>query len=431
MRNPSNGRPHPMWLSPAELVLVFAIVATVWPAESWSRGPRRGSSPQPSTTTPANNSEDSSTTSSPSQPTVVVPTGSPAQTGPTPAAAPANSANANSPPASTSPAQKSQPKSILMQQSAMPGKSFSGPLPALTERETAVRDGLKKDIEQIAGHIGERNTARHDKLTDAARYIEKGLADSNYQVSRQTYDAKGQQCFNIEAETKGTTRADEIIVVGAHYDTVRGSAGANDNGSGVAALLALARGISGKSAERTVRFVAFANEEQPFFQTDAMGSLVYARRCKQRNENVIGMISLETIGYFADEPKTQRYPQASMGQIYPTTGNFIAIIGNIESAPLVKWTTGCFREKATIPSEGAALPSRMDGVGWSDQWAFWQAGYPALMITDTAIFRYPYYHKAEDTPDKLDFDRMARVVAGLEHVVSELSNTKVSTARKQ
>ena len=316
-----------------------------------------------------------------------------------------------------------------MQQTQMPGKSFSGPLPQLTAHEAALRDALKKDVEQIAGQIGERNIYRHDKLTEAARFIEKALADANYQVSRQTYDVKGRQCLNIEAETKGTTRANEIIIIGAHYDSVGGCPAANDNGSGVAAMLALARATGGKSPERTIRFVAFANEEQPHFQTDAMGSLVYARRSKERGENIIGMISLETIGYYSDAPKSQKYPPG-LTQVFPSEGNFIGFVSNIESGPLVKWFTGAFREKATIPSEGAALPARLDGVGWSDQWSFWQVGYPAMMVTDTAFFRYPYYHKPEDTPDKLDYDRMARVVAGLEHAIGELTTVKVSTAKK-
>jgi Zn-dependent M28 family amino/carboxypeptidase len=410
------------WVTPAEFVLIFAIVAILWPSESWSRDRRRGGYSNNYNSSQSQSSQQYiPQESNSSQPTPAKAT----PTEPTPAAASGATSPAQTPGAPT----KNQAKSILMQQTQMPGKSFSGPLPPLTAHETALRDALKKDVEHLAGQIGERNIYRHEKLTEAARFIEKSLADANYQVSRQAYDVKGRQCLNIEAETKGTTQADEIVIIGAHYDSVSGSPAANDNGSGVAALLALARGMGGKSPERTLRFVAFANEEAPHFQTDAMGSLVYARRSKERGEKIVGMISLETIGYYSDSPKSQKYPQ-QLSQGYPTAGNFIGFISNVESAPLVKWFTGAFREKATIPSEGAALPARMDGVGWSDQWSFWQAGYPAMMVTDTAFLRYPYYHKPEDTPDKLDYDRMARVVAGLEYAIDELTTVKVSTAKK-
>ncbi|MCI0362486.1 MAG: M28 family peptidase, partial [Phycisphaerales bacterium] len=196
---------------------------------------------------------------------------------------------------------------------------------------------------------------------------------------------------------------------------------ANDNGSGVAATLALARAFAESKPDRTLRFVLFANEEPPYFQTENMGSLVYAKRCRERGENTVAMLSLETIGYYSDAPGSQTYPIKPIGWVYPTTGNFIGFVGNYNSRKLVRQAIKSFRAHAQFPSEGGALPGWIPGVGWSDHWAFWQAGYPAIMLTDTAPFRYPHYHSIHDTPDKLDYDRMARVVDGLRPVVADLA----------
>jgi Zn-dependent M28 family amino/carboxypeptidase len=224
----------------------------------------------------------------------------------------------------------------------------------------------------------------------------------------------------LEAQITGKTRSGEIVVVGAHYDTVPGTAGANDNTSGVAATLALARKFSKLENDRTLRFVAFVNEEPPYFQTDQMGSRVYARQCRQQGDNIVAMVSLETLGWYDDRPNSQNYP-LPFGLLYPSTGNFIGFIGNIASRSLVRQAIGTFRQHEQFPSEGAALPEAIPGVGFSDQWSFWQEGYPAIMVTDTALFRYPFYHTPEDTIDKVNFDRLARVVRGLEKVVAGLA----------
>ena len=211
-----------------------------------------------------------------------------------------------------------------------------------------------------------------------------------------------------------------ILLIGAHYDSVFGSPGANDNGSGVAAMLALARRFAGKPAQHTLRFVAFVNEEPPYFLTGQMGSFVYAGRCKARGDRISAMISLETIGYFSDAPHSQTYPAPGLGVFYPSVGNFIGFVSNVPSRNLLRRAIALFRKHAKIPSEGAALPAFIPGVSWSDQWSFWQHGYPGIMITDTAPFRYPHYHSATDTPDKLDYDRFALVVSGMEKVIEEL-----------
>jgi Zn-dependent M28 family amino/carboxypeptidase len=171
-----------------------------------------------------------------------------------------------------------------------------------------------------------------------------------------------------------------------------------------------------------VRFVAFVNEESPFFQTQQMGSWVYANECKLRGDHIAAMVSLETLGYFSVSSGSQKYPVPWLSMIYPNVGNFIAFVGNVSSRALVKQAIGSFRRRAEFPSEGAALPARIPGVGWSDHWSFWEHGYPAIMITDTAPFRYPHYHAASDTPDKLDYASMARVVEALTNVIEELAN---------
>jgi Zn-dependent M28 family amino/carboxypeptidase len=189
----------------------------------------------------------------------------------------------------------------------------------------------------------------------------------------------------------------------------------------VAGLLALARRFAGKPCGQTLRFVAFVNEEPPYFQTEEMGSLVYARRCKARGDKISAMISLETIGYFSDEPRSQKYPAAGLGFFYPSKGNFIGFVGNTRSRALLRDAVSAFENARKLPCEGAALPAVIPGIGWSDQWAFWECGYPAIMVTDTAPFRYPHYHSSTDTPDKLDYDRFALVVSGMEKTIGDLT----------
>ena len=223
-------------------------------------------------------------------------------------------------------------------------------------------------------------------------------------------------------EKKGTEYPDEIIVVGGHYDSAFNTPGANDNGTGTAATLVLADQFAQVSPKRTIRFVAFTNEEPPYFWTDSMGSLVYAKAMKQQGKKVVAMISLETMGYFSDQPDSQPYP-FPLSLIYPHTGNFISFIGNLQSGYLVRDAIASFRQQASVPSEGASLPSWITGVGWSDQWSFWQQGFPGIMVTDTATYRYPHYHTENDTPDKIDYVRFTHVVSGLFPVILELANT--------
>lgn len=301
----------------------------------------------------------------------------------------------------------------------MPGKSFHGAPPPLTSEQLTLRDELKAWVQMLAGDIAERNLEHYPQLVAASNFIAQSFAKAGLKPRRDGYDLSGKLCENIEVEIPGSSA--EIFVIGAHYDSVFGSPGANDNASGVAALLALARRFAAKPpGARTLRFVAFTNEEPGYFQTQQMGSWVYASRCKARGDKIAGMISLETIGYFSNAPGSQEYPMVGLNLFYPSTGNFIGFVGNFSSRALLRRVLGSFRQHATLPSEGAALPSNVPGVGWSDHWAFWEHGYPAIMITDTAPFRYPHYHAGSDTPEKLDYDSMARLVSALEPVVTDL-----------
>jgi Peptidase family M28 len=300
----------------------------------------------------------------------------------------------------------------------MPGRNVSSAA-TLSESELALRAELRADVEKLAGEIGERNMNRYPQLLAAGEFIEASLTSAGLAPRRDIYELRGRACHNLEVEIRGTSP--EIFVIGAHYDSVFGCPGANDNGSGVAALLTLARRFAGKPARQTLRFVAFVNEEPPYFQTEEMGSFVYAKRCKERGDRIMGMISLETIGYFSDAPGSQKYPSPGLGLFYPSKGNFIGFASDTRSRSLLRATVSAFRKTGKLPCQGASLPAIIPGIGWSDQWSFWQCGYPAIMVTDTAPFRYPHYHEPTDTPDKLDYDRFALVISGMEKTIEDLT----------
>lgn len=304
-----------------------------------------------------------------------------------------------------------------------PGRSYSGTLRPLSQQEIQIRDNLKKSVQMLSDTIGDRNTYSYKRLKLSKDYIAKELETLGFEVSYQTYATGGKTVENIEAELSGRSIPDEIIIIGAHYDSVPFCPGANDNASGVAALIETARILSVKKSSRTLRFVAFVNEEPPYFQTRNMGSRVYASRSRQRGEKIIAMLSLETIGYYSDRKGSQKYP-VPFGFFYPDTGNFIGFVSNLRSRKLMFDMVSSFRNNTKMPSEGIAAPRWIPGIGWSDHWSFWKEGYKAVMITDTAPYRYPFYHTSQDTMEKLDYDRMARVVVGVIKVMSDLSEQK-------
>jgi Zn-dependent M28 family amino/carboxypeptidase len=300
----------------------------------------------------------------------------------------------------------------------VPGVSYAGPLKPLTEEERVSAGHLRRHVSAIASR--EHNVFHPAALEASAQYIEQTFAGLGYAVAAQRFRAGTVEVRNIEVEVRGGARAPEIVVVGAHYDSVVGAVGANDNGSGVAAMLELARLFEGARPARTLRFVAFVNEEPPFYHSDAMGSRQYARRSRARGEAIAAMLSLETIGYYSDDPGSQRYP-FPLGFFYPSTGNFVALVSNLASRPLLHQALASFRRHGGVPSEGVAAPAMLPGVDWSDHWSFWQEGWPALMVTDTALFRYPHYHTMQDTPEKVDYERLARVVTGLHGMLRDLA----------
>jgi len=305
----------------------------------------------------------------------------------------------------------------------MPGVSYSGPLPGATRLEVELRDNLRRHVDVLARTIGERNRERPLAYQQAAAYIAERFHDAGYAPSLlQERRVDGGLVHNVVAELPGTNRRSEILIVGAHYDSEKDCPGANDNASGVAALIELARLCADRPLPRTVRFVAFYDEE--LFGPRPMGSQVYAAEARRRNENIIGMISLETIGYYSDSPKSQGYPFLFKLFFpgYPGSGNFVAFVGNHASGGFVCQAIASFRAHVSFPSQGLIAPWFVVDAGRSDQVGFWQQGYPGCMVTDTAEFRYPFYHTRDDTAENLDYDRTARVVEGLAGVIRDLAS---------
>ncbi len=285
------------------------------------------------------------------------------------------------------------------------------------------RADLEHYLDVLCVKIGERNLETPEALEKTAIWLESTLGSGNigYPIKRQVYEVKDKAVRNLIAEMPGTTRRDEIVVIGAHYDTVPNCPGANDNGTGVAGLLSLARAFAGDPQERTIRFVAFVNEEPPYFHTEDMGSVHYAKRCKADGDNIVAMLALDSIGYFTDEPGSQSVPAGLEGS-FPDAGNFLAFVGNPNSRFIVDSAKSTFANSSTIPAVGGVFPADAQGVGWSDHWSFWQEDFSAVMVTDTAPFRYSHYHKPTDTVDKLDLERLEDVVSGLKQVVTVWAN---------
>jgi Zn-dependent M28 family amino/carboxypeptidase len=279
---------------------------------------------------------------------------------------------------------------------------------------------LESHVRMLAGNIGERNIYHPDALAEASAYIGNVWQEQGYQVIPQTYEVGGIPCSNLEVTHAGVKHPEQILLTGAHYDSVSGSPGANDNGSGVAALLEIARLLKSVETDCTVRFVAFVNEESPFFFREQMGSMVYAREAHKRNDDIRLMISLETLGYYSERPRSQRYPPL-FRFFYPDRANFIAFVSNLRSRRVLHRFSAAFRRHSLFPAEHVATFAWIPGVAWSDHLAFWRQGYRALMVTDTAFYRYPHYHAATDLPDELDYASMAAVTEGVAHAVTNFA----------
>ena len=264
--------------------------------------------------------------------------------------------------------------------------SYRGALPPLTQEESELARDLRRHVAAVAGE--EHNTVHPDRLERAARYVEATLFEQGYRVIRQEFNSGAVRVRNIEvAIVPAGAEKPRLIVVGAHYDSAQHAPGANDNGSGTAAVLELAKRLRGVKSGYELRLVLYTNEEPPWFQSERMGSLVHARALRAEGRDVAAMLSLETIGYYSDTPGSQRYP-FPLNLLYPDTGNFIGFVSDLRSRTLVRQAVGSFRTHTAFPSQGAAAPAFVTGIDWSDHWSYWQQGWPALMVTDTALFRY-------------------------------------------
>jgi Zn-dependent M28 family amino/carboxypeptidase len=300
----------------------------------------------------------------------------------------------------------------------IPDVSSRGTTRALAAEELALRAALMRDVSALASH-SQRNALDMRALAQSAEFIEASFRASGLEPQRQTYAVSDVDYANVFAIVKGTTHPDEIVVIGAHYDSVFDSPGADDNASGVAGMLAVARALAKHPADRTIHFVAFATEEPPFFRSVEMGSHHYAKSLHDRRANVVSMMSVESIGYYSSKPRSQRYP-SFLAPFFPSVADFIGVVSNLESRALARRCALRFGTNG-VPVEAAALPSLVPEAGWSDQWSFWQFGYRAVMVTDTALFRNANYHTPNDTPETLDYDQMTRVVVALTEVVKDLT----------
>ena len=278
---------------------------------------------------------------------------------------------------------------------------------------------LKTWVEYLALEIGRRPAVRVDLLRKVADRLTDTFIDLGYEVSHQPVPYKKTHHLNVIARPRGTAdypSTQPLIVVGAHYDSVSGSPGADDNASAVAGLMEMAR-LLADGPPANLRLVAFCPEEPPAYRTSTMGSYIYAKELKKNGVKLEGMICLEMIGYFNDKPGSQSYPLPLMNLIYPDTGNFIAIVGNIRSANWTRKITKLFKKGTDLPVESLNAPALMVGIDFSDHWSFNKFGYPALMVTDTAFYRTPHYHRMTDLPDTLDYVRAAKVIDGLTYAI--------------
>ena len=325
----------------------------------------------------------------------------------------------------------------------MPGHSRDSVTPETSIELPAIQKRLTGIVDKLAGQIGARSLTRAPAgLAKTEDYIEKTFTALGYHCELQEYTVEsdavqqkqksvasttasfnviGKRARNIIASLPGSDPGGAIIIVGAHYDSVFDCPAANDNATGIACLLEMARELSHKKLARTVRFVAFTNEEPPFFSTPDMGSRRYAKLCADRKEKIAAMLSFETMGYYSDQAGSQKAP-AQLKASCPTIGNFIALVGNTRSAALVSDCAKYFRKASNFPCVEIAAPDSVPGLDFSDQQGFWQYGIPAIMVTDTAFLRYPYYHTSKDTPDRVNYEKLAQVSQGLANAINGLAN---------
>lgn len=304
---------------------------------------------------------------------------------------------------------------------------FSNPFAFLrrsAEGEAELAKRLRGHVEVLAGLIGPRYLARPSSIDATLAYIERQFREIGDAVVREVYDAQSQPAVNLIVQRQGTREPRRTLIVGAHYDTVFTTPGADDNASAVAMLIETARLLAGRATRRTVRFVAFACEEPPYFHTGSMGSQHHAQACRLRNEDLIGMLCLEMVGYYTREPGSQRVPDAIprlLRRLFPSRGDFLAAVGNPRSLPLLWSFHRGFRRTSPLRLFSVALPELIHEIRLSDNSSFWDQGYRALMLTDTSFLRNPHYHMPTDTPETLDYASLARATLGVAGGVMRLA----------
>lgn len=278
---------------------------------------------------------------------------------------------------------------------------------------------LEQHVRFLTASSPTRDWTHPAALAQVAQFLAEQLTEAGGRVELQEFSAEGQAYSNVRAFFGPTTA--RRLIVGAHFDVAGELPGADDNASGVAALLGVARRLGTAELTSTVELVAYCLEEPPFFRTEFMGSAVHARSLVDEGVELLGMINLEMVGYFSDEPDSQEFPVAEMKLIYPTVGNFITLVGRSQDAAFVSEVDGAMAAASELPTVQLISPVSAVGVDYSDHLNYWAEGFDAVMITDTSFYRNPHYHTASDTADTLDYGRMELVVEGVVAAVLHLA----------
>jgi hypothetical protein len=296
-------------------------------------------------------------------------------------------------------------------------QKFAVPHPSWNKEE----QNLFNHVKHLSETIGSRSFNEPSKIASARDYIVRTLRTYDLIPTTQDFQVNNTTFSNIIITFNGQRLKEEIIVIGAHYDTVLGTPGADDNASATAMLLEIAKIMADSKPDRTLTLVFFVLEEPPIFGTTNMGSRIFARRAREKNMDIRAMISLEMVGYFSDRKGKQGFPLPLMSLFYSNTPDFIGVVGNLKSKSLVKQVKNGLKAGCSVPVETLTAPSIVPGVSLSDHASFWKEGYPAIMITDSAFYRNPNYHQSTDTKDTLNYQTMAELLKGLIHVARDLS----------
>jgi len=285
---------------------------------------------------------------------------------------------------------------------------------------TGIEDLLRADVFYLSETLGPRNPAHYASLLKAAEWITERWRAQDYEVKAQTFQVEGKECANLEIEIPGRRKQSEIVILSAQYDTSPSSPGANNNASGVVVLLQLSDMLQSHKPDRTLRLVNFVTQQSPYSNTDAMGSLRYARRCRERGENIRVMLSMDSIGIYKEDPNTQKLP-FPFSLFYPDRGNFLAFIADLGTRSYVIEATRGFKKGSAFPIEAGSVPRWVKGASWSDHGSFWHYNYRAIQVTDTGAFRAASHTTPDDTIEKIDFAALARITIGMYMSILELT----------